>query len=346
MSVFCRLLARAACFFVFATAMPIATLAWGATGHREINLVAVRALPSPFPAFVRTPQAEAVIEALGTEEDRLKGAGASWDRDFDPGHYVDIGDDGTIAGTVRLDALPGDMAAYAKALGGGGDVYRYGYLPYTIVDGWEQLRKDFAYWRAFDFLATHAADPDAKARFAAERDLREALVIHDVGVWGHFVGDGSQPLHTTIHYDGWGDYPNPSGYTNEHIHSLFEGKFVREHVGVDAVTRLVPADLAPPATHLLAQPEINAMAGSYLAATAAKVPHLYDIAKSNGFRDASPAAVSFATACVADGARELRDLVESAWDNSAYASIGYPEITVRAILDGTVQPGPSAFGGD
>ena len=27
------------------------------------------------------------------------------------------------------------------------DSYHAGYLPYSIVDGWEQLAKDFAYWR-------------------------------------------------------------------------------------------------------------------------------------------------------------------------------------------------------
>jgi hypothetical protein len=26
--------------------------------------------------------------------------------------------------------------------------YKAGYLPYSIVDGWQQIRKDFAYWRA------------------------------------------------------------------------------------------------------------------------------------------------------------------------------------------------------
>ena len=35
-----------------------------------------------------------------------------------------------------------------------------------------------------------------------------------MGVMGHYVGDGSQPLHTTVHFNGWvGD--NPKGYTTK-----------------------------------------------------------------------------------------------------------------------------------
>src|SRR5580698_5545716 len=98
----------ATCFALVATAIPCGALAWGTTGHREINLDAARSLPASLPAFLRTPEAIAEIEALGPEEDVLKGSGESWDRDYDPGHFVDVGDDGTIFGT-RLDALPLDM---------------------------------------------------------------------------------------------------------------------------------------------------------------------------------------------------------------------------------------------
>jgi len=54
-------------------------------------------------------------------------------------------------------------------------------------------------------------------------------------------------------------------------------------------------------------------------------------------------AVSFATARVAAGARELRNLIVLAWDDSLYRSVGYPEIPVQAILGGKVLPPPTAF---
>ena len=148
----------AAAFFIGAlAASPNAAFAWGTTGHREINLVAMRALPSSVPRFLQTDQAVTTVETLGPEEDFLEGAGVSWDRDDDPGHYVDVADDGTIGSRVTLRQLPTDMQAYTKALAAAGtDPYAVGYLPYAIADGGDQVRKDFAYWRAFDYLEVHA----------------------------------------------------------------------------------------------------------------------------------------------------------------------------------------------
>jgi hypothetical protein len=83
-----------------------------------------------------------------------------------------------------------------------------------------------------------------------------------------------------------------------------------------------------------------------LLATNAHVPQLYAIEKHGGFRGATPEAVAFTTARVADGARELRDLIVEAWDNSVYDSVGYPEIPVQQILSGKVVPEPASFGGD
>jgi hypothetical protein len=337
---------RAACLALAASLIPCAALAWGTTGHREVNLDAARALPADLPAFLRTPAAIAEIETLGPEEDRLKGAGSSWDKDYDPGHFVDIGDNGTVFGAV-LNSLPADMSDYGKLLAAAGtDPFRAGYLPYSIADGWEQVRQDFAYWRVFDYLATHTTQPDARAAYAAARDLRQDLTIRDIGVWGHFVGDGSQPLHITVHYNGWGKYPNPNGYTTAPIHSMFEGAFVRENVTPAAVAALVPAAVPAQATTLMNQEQIMNMVGQYLAATASTVPTLYEIEKKGGFAHATPEAVSFTTARVAAGATELRDMIAAAWYNSNYASVGYPELSVRSILDGSVTPQPGAFGGD
>jgi hypothetical protein len=315
--------------------VPVVVAAWGTSGHRIINLVAMRALPADAPAFLHAPDTIAAVEALGPEMDALKGAGESFDRDEDPGHYVDVGDDHRIAGVVSLGALPPDMEAYEKTLGSAGtDPYRVGYLPYAIADGWEQLRKDFAYWRAFSYLATHADGDRNRAAFAADRRLREMLIARDIGVWGHFVGDGSQPLHVTVHFNDGG------------IHAPFEGAFVRDYVTSAAVSRLVPPGGPRAPEALLSQSALMDEIGTYLAATNAQEPQLYAIANRHGFARATPEAVEFATARVADGARELRDLIVLAWENSLYGSVGYPEMRVTDIVGGRIQPGPAAFGGD
>ncbi len=147
------------------TAAPAAVRAWGTTGHRIIGEVAMQSLPDDVPPFLTTSGAIATIAQLGTEPDRVKGAGYSFDHDEDPAHYLDVGDDRRIAGTVALSALPNDMEAYAAALRrNGSDPYKAGYLPYAVADGWQVLRKDFAYWRVFDYLARSARSSPIEPR--------------------------------------------------------------------------------------------------------------------------------------------------------------------------------------
>lgn len=313
-----------------------AARAWGTTGHRIIGEVAMQSLPDDFPPFLTTPGAVATIAQLGTELDRLKDAGYSFDRDVDPAHYVNVGDDRRIAGTISLNALPDDMEAYAAALReSGSDPYKAGYLPYAIADGWQVLGKDFAYWRVFDYLARSARSSHDRTAFANERVLREQIIIYQLGIWSHYVGDGSQPLHVTVHYNDRG------------IHAPFEGAFVRAHVTAAAVTKLVPAGGPRSPDHAIDERELLQEIGLYLRASNDEEPQLYAIARRGGFtKRVTPEAIAFATARVADGARELRDLIVLAWDDSVYESVGYPEMPVADILSGKIHPTPTDFGRD
>lgn len=317
------------------TAVPPAARAWGTTGHRIIGEVAMQSLPDDVPPFLTTPGAVATIAELGTELDRVKGAGYSFDRDMDPAHYVDVGDDRRIAGTIALSALPNDMEAYAAALReAGSDPYKVGYLPYAIADGWQVLRKDFAYWRVFDYLSRSARSSHDRTAFANERVLREQIIIYQLGIWSHYVGDGSQPLHVTVHFNDRG------------IHAPFEGAFVRAHVTAAAVSKLVPPGGPRSPDSAIDERELLQDIGLYLRATNDEEPQLYAIARRGGLKHATPEAVAFATARVADGARELRDLIVLAWDNSVYESVGYPEMPVTDILTGKIHPTPADFGRD
>src|SRR5579872_7370812 len=123
-----------------------------------------------------------------------------------------------------------------------------------MLDGGEQLLSDCAYLR-FDHGSVTALD--------------EQLILRDIGVWSHFVADGSQPLHVTVHFNGWGDYPNPSGFSlSQTLHARFETTFVAAHAGDAAVA----ARLHPyvPTTGAFA-PRVAA----YLQATNAEVVPLY-----------------------------------------------------------------------
>jgi hypothetical protein len=306
--------------------------AWGASGHRFISGAAAATLPDSVPAFVRTPDAQSEIGRLGPEPDRLKGSGTARDSDLDPGHYLDLGDDLTIGGAVALGALPQTRDLYDAALRDAHtSPYAQGYLPYSIVEGWQQIRKDFALWRAAVAGERTTGDPNERAYFAAERSLRETLTLRDIGYWSHFVGDGSQPLHVTVHFNGWGNYPNPKDYTNAtSTHAAFEGAFVRAHANLAAVIERVAPYSACGCT-------FEAQVADYLKATNAQVVPFYELERRGAFAGASPEGVDFTLARLAAGAAMLRDSIVEAWEDSANATVGYPPVNVRDIEGGKVR---------
>ena len=48
---------------------------------------------------------------MGRELDRSKGAGKTHDAERDPGHYVDLGDNGEVMGVLSLTKLPATREA-------------------------------------------------------------------------------------------------------------------------------------------------------------------------------------------------------------------------------------------
>jgi hypothetical protein len=310
---------------------PIPAIAWGATGHRIIGELAIRSLPAELPDFVRTAEVARQVGELAREPDRWRGSGPAHDSERDPAHFVDISDDQTILGGPALTALPSTRLDYDTALRSVGTTqYKAGYLPYSIVDGWQQLKTDFAYWRADSAGEKFAKTSEDRAWFAHDRELHEMLALRDLGVWAHFVGDGSQPLHASVHYDGWGDYPNPEGFSSRRgIHARFEGPFVHANVPEADVAAL----LAPTRD---CGCSIEARTAAYLAVTQSQVIPFYRLEKAKAFGSATPEGKSFAAARVAAGAAELRDMIVDAWHASAEARVGYPPLSVSDIESGKV----------
>jgi len=310
---------------VFFAALPCSqAFAWGSTGHYLINRVAAEQLPADLPAFMHSPAAVFEIATLGPEADRVKGSGEAFDQDHDHGHFMDVKDDGSIAGSVTLSNLPPTREAYDTALRAAGtDQYKTGYVVYEIVDGYEHAVTDFAYWRIAAAAERAATTPDDKSFFNAQRLVREAVALRDIGYWGHFVADASQPLHISVHYNGWNsnrddNYPNPLAYSNSHsIHARFESALVGA-VATDAnITALVPA-YAPSSEAIMPQVE------EYLKATLAGVPEVYKLENEGGIDGRSPAAKAFVLARLAAGATEFRNLIAEAWAESATHPVGYP----------------------
>jgi hypothetical protein len=318
-----------------------AAFAWGSSGHRMIGEAAIEALPDDLPAFLKTPMAAQSVGEFSREPDRSRGSGKAHDSDRDPGHFVDGDDAGKVAGVLALNALPQTREEYDTALRAAGVTsWKMGYLPYSIVEDWQQLVKDFAFWRADDAGARFATAYEHREWMLRDRGRREVQVLVDIGLLSHFVGDGSMPLHASIHFNGWGPFPNPGGYTLERVHVPWEGDYVHQVVTLDAVR----AAMAP--FHDCACP-FEQRVGTYLMDDYQQVVPFYELEKAGAFKPGVVKGVAFATGRVAAGASELRDEIVLAWKASESVSIGYkPEIPIADIESGKIDPYLALYGDD
>lgn len=313
--------------------------AWGATGHRIIGRLGAESLPDSVPAFLRAPAAIETIGELAREPDRWRAAGKTHDNARDGAHFVDLDDNGKVLGGPALSALPQTRTDYETALRAvGAESAHAGWLPYSIIDGWQQVAKDFAYWRVLTAAIPRETDSRRRAWLEADLKRREDLTVHDIGVWAHYVGDASQPLHVSVHFNGWGDFPNPKGYTQERVHVPFEGAFVRQWVSEDDVRAAMPAP-APCAP-------IEACVAQYLGETAQSVIPFYDLQKAGGLTGPAPAGKAFAAARLGAASARLRDMVTSAWSASAHGAVGFPPVTVDQVVRLKADPYDALYGED
>ncbi len=209
--------------------------AWDYEIHRLINQLALASLPANFPAFVQAPAAAERIAFLSGEPDRWRNV-----RDLPlrhvngPNHYIDLEELSQYG--LSPEALPmlrGDFIAelalirkehpqnvpqFDPAQDTDHTRELAGLLPWAITEHYSKLKSCFSYLKAFE-QAGGATDEIANA---------QADVVYIMGVMGHYVGDASQPLHTTVHYRGWtGD--NPHGYTTDpRIHAWIDGGYFRK----------------------------------------------------------------------------------------------------------------------
>jgi hypothetical protein len=321
-------------------AAPGALFAWGNTGHRMLGEIAVRALPAEIPAFLRTKQAAIDVGELSREPDRSKGAGKLHDQDRDPGHFIDLDEDGTLLGGPPMLPLAATRAEYETQLRAAGlDQWKVGYLPYSIIDRYQQLTSDFAYWRVLNAAEKNSKWKANRKWFAADRIRREALILKTVGELSHFVGDGSQPLHVTSHFNGWGDGPNPNNYSKARLHGPFEGDLV--------LATVKPAAVAAKVTPLrLCNCAIEQRVSDYLSATGKQVIPFYEMEKAGGMATGDPRGTAFATERLAAGSSELRDVIVEAWRASLNSKVGWRPVAVQDVLSGKVDPYPALYGID
>ena len=275
---------------------------WGRDGHRLVNRVAVEALPSDVPEFLRSKTAADAIAWYGPEPDNWKSnAEVELKVAGEPEHFMDL-----EWADLLGQPLPRKRYDFIRALAYLGKTRTdisftpetIGLLPYAADEAYERLK---------------AVMRDYRGLVADHQDTRaiEAEIVFLAGLLGHWVGDGSQPLHSTIQYNGWTG-ANPNGYTAEHrIHAQFESDFVKANVTVNDVAALVPEKPAVVA-------DVFDQYVGFLRVSNGKVEEVYRLEKAGGFAAAgTPAAKTFVDERLAAGATELRDLIYTAWLRSA-----------------------------
>lgn len=267
--------------------------AWGEDGHRFVNRVAAEHLPEDMPAFFRKSGVR--LAFLGPEPDRWRDGKELFKALGEvngPDHFIDMDK------PENFEALPNDRYLYADWLRAQGkDPKDIGYLPYSILEGFQKVEVFFRMWR--------------EPQHEAERDQIEQNIVYYAGVLGHYVADGSQPLHTSIHFNGWTTSSNPQLFTREGLHGRFESEYVKANMKPDDFTGLVKT-----ATRLQ-DPFADIV--KYLIDSCNHTPELYRLEKADRWvaSNRNPASKKFVAERLAAGSQMLANLWYTAWLGSA-----------------------------
>ena len=277
-----------------------AAFGWGNEGHTYINRVAAEKIPASMPRFLRLAVVE--IAYLGPEPDRWRSPSEfALKNAQEPDHFIDL------ERVSWLDPLPrGRYEFYRKlyekraSTADNPDDYlpeHVGLQPYIAMEVYGRLKAAFREYR--QRLAAHQPT----------QAVQQAIIFY-AGWLGHYVADASQPLHTTIQYNGWVG-SNPNGYTTQHtIHGQFESTYVAANITAKDFAGLVksPERLDDPFAAYIA----------YLRQSNGLVENVYALEKAGGFTGkGSPAAFDFTTHRLAAGSQMLLNLWYTAWLESA-----------------------------
>lgn len=208
--------------------------AWDQEGHAIVNELALGSLPPDFPAFVRTEANARRVVMLSSVPDRwrnadpfLRQSGGSWSDHFlDLEELTQAGLDPKTVPSLRYNFIllfAAGRVAYAEkfpAIDPARNLDHVrewpGFAPWAIAEHFHRLRSAFGYLKAYEDLG---GTPEEIANAQAD-------IVYAMGVLGHYVGDGAQPLHTTWNYNGW-TAQNPNGYTTWNgLHTWVDSGFI------------------------------------------------------------------------------------------------------------------------
>jgi hypothetical protein len=275
---------------------PTSALAWGATGHEIVNRAALASLPSEFPAWAREPGNAERIVFLANEPDRWRDSrdrtmlhATTPEHNFDIEEIADAGMDVSALSPFRYDFVIAFAAARAAHVGNFRPIEaKYngnhtqglpGFLPWAIAEHFGELQAAFSYLKTYERYGTAAEVAEARAN-----------AVYLMGLMGHYVGDGSQPLHVTKYFYGWTG-PNPHGYVNRPAwHAWIDSGFI-DKAGIgpqEVLARVTPAPTLSLAPRADGRDPVFTATMDYLVETNRDLETLYRLEKDGPLRMGGP----------------------------------------------------------
>ncbi|MEO5804749.1 MAG: hypothetical protein ABIR24_14585 [Verrucomicrobiota bacterium] len=211
----------------------LTSFGWDYEGHRMVNQIALASLPTNFPGFIRTPANQERVTFLAGEADRWRNTSELPLKHFNgPDHYIDIDEleayklAPTSLSHFRYEFVsqlaaaralhPTNFPAVDEAKNEDKTRTLVGLLPWTLAEYYGKLKSGFSYLKTFE----------ENSGTAEEILNAQQNILYVMGVMGHFAGDATQPLHTTVHHHGWVG-ANPKNYaTNSSIHGWVDGGYL------------------------------------------------------------------------------------------------------------------------
>jgi hypothetical protein len=267
---------------------------WGLEGHLIVGRAAAQAVPQEMPAFFRESVDQ--LSWLNAEPDRWKdrterNLEEALYQSFNPGHYINL------ENVPESATMADHRLAYFEALEDAGVEAQPGFLPFTILELTQRLRVGFRFWRRSE---------------ERTRVWIEQRIINDAGILGHYVADGSNPLHTTIHYNGWVGATSLGYASDTQTHTRVESRYVLHQISIDDVVPNVESSA-------MVFSDLRLAVWEFLEESNTLVEQLYQIDREARFNEETTAAANkvFIAARMAAGATMLRNLWWTAWVTSA-----------------------------
>jgi hypothetical protein len=204
--------------------LPVSAAAWGEKGHLLINRVAIDAAAAKLPEFMNASREHIIYNAYEPDRWREEGRTSVMNAVQQADHFFDSELWGPIS---TID--PNRYSFMEKVASRKIELVKIGYLPYAIEEHYEKLVNAFRFWR--------------NAKTAEDRESARENVVYVAGLLGHYVGDGSMPMHLSINYNGWLETsPNPKGFTKVRgFHERYEALYVNAAVEAPAVRQKTQA---------------------------------------------------------------------------------------------------------